>query len=248
MDTQVAAATLDEDWQRCIDLASRFIRLYPEHEKTPILEKVQPVFVKRTQEKADFEEKMKEAAAKGTDYQAAYEILRAYLNAYPETYKRELLDAQAKRYSRLSDNIRISSLREKMALSLSSVSSRFVVHGNDGTFTDRNTGLMWSLLDSEGELGDCTEFADAKAYIAALKTGDHDDWRFPTPVELLSLYDSTPRFPSSGDTWYWSSYFHRRYVGKWVEQVTAVQAAASGPAKTFQKDARECGAVRAVRK
>ena len=246
MDTQMAEATKEEDWQRCIDLTSRFIRLYPEHQKTSVVQKLQPVLKRRMQEKADYDRIMKAAAAKGTDYQAASEVLRSYLNAYPDTYKRKLIEDQAKRYRRLSDSSRISALREKMAVSLSSASSRFVVHEN-GTFTDRNTGLMWSLVDSEGELGDCTDFVDAKAYIAALKTGDFNDWRFPTPVELLSLYDSTPRFPSPDGAWYWSSHFHRRYVGKWVEQVTSVQMTASGPARTVQKDARECGAVRAVR-
>ena len=93
----------------------------------------------------------------------------------------------------------------------------------DGTLTDRTTGLMWVQKDSFADLGRCLTWTDARDYIQNLRTGGHTDWRMPTIQELTTIYDPTqenvmawdknPDYPLALDSkfadgaayWYWSS-------------------------------------------
>jgi hypothetical protein len=52
----------------------------------------------------------------------------------------------------------------------------------DGTTTDRVTGLMWQKVDA----GEST-WDSAVARAASVTTGGYNDWRLPTPTELLSI-------------------------------------------------------------
>jgi len=57
---------------------------------------------------------------------------------------------------------------------------------NDGTVTDKATGLMWQKSGSTSSLGN----GRAKEYIKQLNTkrfAGHSDWRMPTVEELASL-------------------------------------------------------------
>jgi len=61
---------------------------------------------------------------------------------------------------------------------------------NDGTITDRATGLMWSKADS----GQGMNWQDALAWVQkrnAEKFLGHDDWRLPSVKELQSIVDYT---------------------------------------------------------
>lgn len=61
---------------------------------------------------------------------------------------------------------------------------------NDGTVTDRNTGLMWAKADS----GKGMNWPDARAWVGDMNTAKylgHDDWRMPTVKELQSIVDYT---------------------------------------------------------
>jgi len=68
------------------------------------------------------------------------------------------------------------------------------VDNDDGTVTDRATGLMWQQADS----GTGMDWEDALAYAEGLTLGGHDDWRLPDVKELQSIVDYT-RSPSAGD-------------------------------------------------
>jgi hypothetical protein len=61
---------------------------------------------------------------------------------------------------------------------------------NDGTITDRATGLMWSKADS----GKGINWQDALAWVQqknAARFLGHDDWRLPNVKELQSIVDYT---------------------------------------------------------
>lgn len=55
---------------------------------------------------------------------------------------------------------------------------------NDGTVTDRNTGLMWKKDE-----GPDMNWEDAMKYCEDLKLGGHADWRLPTIREIGTLLD-----------------------------------------------------------
>jgi hypothetical protein len=73
--------------------------------------------------------------------------------------------------------------------------------------TDHKTGLMWAAEESPKRMN----FAEAEAYAADLRLGDHSDWRLPDLSELESLRDlsrhepciNTNFFKSNG-SWVWS--------------------------------------------
>lgn len=76
-----------------------------------------------------------------------------------------------------------------------SLDGRYEDNGN-GTITDTKTGLMWTKKDSYADLGKCLEWDAAKNYVTGLRIGGHNDWRLPTNLEMLGIYeqakDNTP--------------------------------------------------------
>jgi hypothetical protein len=74
---------------------------------------------------------------------------------------------------------------------------------------DRVTGLMWQRAVGP----DSYAWDQAKAYCDCLALGDHDDWRLPTRIELVSIVDFAKgdpavdgdAFPSSPSDYFWTS-------------------------------------------
>jgi len=54
----------------------------------------------------------------------------------------------------------------------------------DGTIMDNATGLMWDWQNTAKKT-----YSNAIYYCSALSKGDFDDWRLPTPKELLTIVD-----------------------------------------------------------
>ena len=79
----------------------------------------------------------------------------------------------------------------------------------DGTVTDNITGLMWQQAVPTGTY----TWADAVAYCPTLTLAGYNDWRLPSPIELVSIVDfgqSNPSingtyFPSTPSDYFWSS-------------------------------------------
>lgn len=74
----------------------------------------------------------------------------------------------------------------------------------DGTISDRVTGLMWQEGYSYVETGSYINWYEANEYIQKLnqeKLGGHTDWRLPDKLEIQSLYELGYTFESRGKTY-----------------------------------------------
>ena len=82
---------------------------------------------------------------------------------------------------------------------------RFIVQGD--VVHDSTTGLVWTRKN----VGKTFNWKDAKAAASAVRIDGHQDWRFPTIQELLSLVDFSRTSPAIDpafeceSNWYWSA-------------------------------------------
>jgi hypothetical protein len=78
-----------------------------------------------------------------------------------------------------------------------------------GVAIDQVTGLMWQRVVP----ADAASWSGAKAYCGCLSLADHDDWRLPSRIELVSILDYTRQeppldpqvFPDTPVDWFWTS-------------------------------------------
>ena len=110
--------------------------------------------------------------------------------------------------------------------------------------TDTRTGLMWCMLDSSVLTGDCLTYKEAQAYVENLTTGGFNDWRLPTPTELLVIYNSSPPFPAGNASWYWTS---EVISAAWHRRVNTARKMSDGTWRKGETELDRCGTVRAVR-
>jgi hypothetical protein len=144
---------------------------------------------------------------------------------------------------RIRERQRLESQEAQMRASVAAAGSR-LIQNNDGTFTDRNSGKRWVLLDSTAALNGCLDFEAAKRYVNQLETGGYKDWRMPFVSELAALYKTEPFLTGGSAPWYWSS----EVLVKGYHKKALVVTSTPEPGFTrIQKDPGECGAVRAVR-
>jgi len=138
---------------------------------------------------------------------------------------------------------RIKIERNTIKTMLKSSGRRYVAK-NDGTFTDKKTGLTWSLLDSRTALNKCLDYKSAQKYVKSLKTGGYRDWRLPYSNELAGIYKNEPFFPDKRTKWYWTSEVFTKGYNKNALIVTSKHEKAY---KRQQVKLDKCGWVRAVR-
>jgi len=102
----------------------------------------------------------------------------------------------------------------------------FLLLNGDGTATDQENDVQWSLKDSRQLLGKWLNWDEANAYVQGCneqKFLGFDDWRLPTKSELRSLFRnkdlyrkvflnlpekvqrSVSNYQAGGETSYWSS-------------------------------------------
>lgn len=70
-------------------------------------------------------------------------------------------------------------------------SERFI-NNRDETVADTLTGLMWAARDNGTDIS----WDDAEEYCENYTGGGYSDWRMPTVVELMSLYDENNSCPA----------------------------------------------------
>ncbi len=160
-----------------------------------------------------------------------------------EKAKQEAEGRYAKLMERQAEKARIEQEKQRSLAGLSQTKGRFKPSG-DSAVIDKNTGLMWGLLDSHREIGACMEHRAAKRYAKDLRYNGYDDWRLPTSAELASIYKNQPYFPATGAEWYWTSEIFAKGYFYIVNTVSAKQETVF---KKIPQDMEACGSVRAVR-
>ncbi len=160
-----------------------------------------------------------------------------------EKAKKEAEEQYAVLAKRQAESARIEGEKQKAVAALAGTKGRFVSVGDSGVM-DQRTGLMWSLLDSQRELGVCMDYRTATRYVKELRHNGHGDWRLPTSAELAGIYKNKPYFPDSGAEWYWTSEIFAKGYSYIVNTVSAKQETVF---KTVAQDVEACGSVRAVR-
>ncbi|MBN2384222.1 DUF1566 domain-containing protein [bacterium] len=90
---------------------------------------------------------------------------------------------------------------EKQASGTETGAARFLDLG-DQTIMDRQSGLMWTKVDSYADLGRCLDFPASADYVMKLKTGGYNDWQIPSLEDIQTLYNKE----------YFSSAFDRRSI------------------------------------
>jgi hypothetical protein len=244
---QIKKNEASENWGECLDLCQQFLTIYPETDHAETLTKLMVGYREKYQAVRAFTQLCSRAGALGADTEAALAVFTDYLKAYPGTPVKEKIEQEINRLEALGENRRLSDAAASMAKKITGTGSRFTVR-DDETVLDRKTGLVWCLLDSQTVMEKCISYEEAEAYVDALETGGHDDWRIPTPEELLALLGTAPTFPSDPGQWYWSSKTQKRYFGQWIIDVETVAPETAASTKAEVKESWQCGAVRACRR
>ena len=73
------------------------------------------------------------------------------------------------------------------------------VDNEDGTVTDRQTGLMWIKNGWRIEFLGAVSWEDALKKCAGFRAGNHTDWRLPTVKEWQSIVDRYSSYPALVD-------------------------------------------------
>ena len=148
----------------------------------------------------------KEAAIRSTEREQSIKSLNE-----EEKAKKEAERQYAALVKRQAERARIEGEKQNAVAAMAATQGRFVPTG-ESSVIDKKTGLTWSLLDSQRELGVCVDHRTARRYVKELRNDGHDDWRLPTSAELAGIYKNKPYFPNSGAEWYWTSEIFRQRV------------------------------------
>jgi len=158
--------------------------------------------------------------------------------------EKEARRQEAQRLARIrKEKARIKREKVKAGAELSKLGERYIVR-DDGTVEDKQTGLMWAVLDSHVELRECLDYDTASEYVKNLEVGGYKDWRLPTANDLLVILNNKPCFPASGAKWYWTSEAYWKGYHEFVKIVTFKE---KGFWLKKEADMEKCGAIRAVR-
>ncbi len=138
---------------------------------------------------------------------------------------------------------RVEAEKARVARQLQQSAGRYTVKSGE-MVTDKQTGLMWYILDTQLELRKCLNFDDANEYVKNLDIGGYRDWRLPTTNDLLLILNNAPAFPATGAKWYWTS---ELYWKGYFEFGRTVNRKGENIWVKDEANLSECGAVRAVR-
>lgn len=184
------------------------------------------------------------------------ETVRAFLGRFPNgPFSKDAVTVLAKlrhdkkiedeaKRKKLEQKARINQETAKMRSMVRNTRGRFAENGN-GTITDKQTGLIWSTVDSSIAIGKCMTHYQAVQYVQSLTTGGHRDWRLPRANDLHQIYKTSPYFPSPRLTRYWSSDIVQ--FG-WNKQAYVVSTKKEKAWNKDQYDLDKCAHVRAVRR
>jgi len=236
-----------EDWEDCLQMCQSYIDIY-DNSNSDQLKQLMPKYKENIRNEMIYTSLIEKADKIGTDYDAAAQIFKDYLEAYPESSISEKIKKNIKRLEDLNSIQIMNQATNAMRLKFSATKGRFV-EKHRGVITDTRTGLMWSMLDSDNARPDvCLTYEQGKEYVDALTTGGFTDWRLPSPEELAEILETSPAFPVTGKKSYWTTESYSGYSDGWQIQVATFSSEDSAQWEIVRKNALECGAVRAVRK
>ncbi len=236
-----------EKWEECVRLCQNYIDIY-DNSNSDQLKQLVPEYQENIRNEKIYISLVEKADKQGTNYNAAVQIFKDYLEAYP---KSSITTKIRNNIERLNNSISIQNINRAtnaMRLQFAATKGRFI-EKTQGIIMDTKTGLMWSMLDSDITNSDtCLTYQQGKKYVKSLTTGGFTDWRLPTPEELSVIFKTSPAFPVSGNKTYWTSESYTGYSDGWQIQVATFSSENSTQWEIVRKNALECGAVRAVRK
>lgn len=243
---KLAVYEASEQWEECERLCQSYIDIY-DNSHSDQLKQVLPIFQENIRNEKIYAALKEKADQMGTDYAAALQIFKDHLAAYPNTSITEKITKEMARLKELIAVQNITQAANRIRFQLAGTQGRFV-EKKSGVVLDSRTGLMWCLVDSTIAHTDaCLTYDEGKDYINGLTTGGFSDWRLPTPAELEEIYEKGPAFPAAGKVSYWTSDSYSGYSDGWQTQVMTLSTENGQHWEKIQKNALECGAVRAVR-
>ena len=235
-----------EKWAKCSKLASRYINIYRGNKQSDELIGFRNLYLRKMRDEKIFANLLKKTESQGNDYEAAKQIYIEHLKAYPNFSVEYKIQRELAKLAEQEKLLRIKKNKEKINALIKESAGRFITK-KEGVITDTRSGLMWCMLDSDLELGQCTDYESAIEYVADLRTGGYQDWRLPTAEELTAVYKRKPFFPSLRTKWYWSSAYYKVYTEGWRMIVDVVTSEKETEFEKVPKDSFQCGSVRSVR-
>ncbi len=246
VESALEKAEAEKNWKKCEALAQGYIDLYDNSQADKLKEELVR-YRQNIRREQIFQALQQKAAAFGDDYAQAVRVYTDYLKAYPDTPLKKRIDEEIGRLNQLGRKAEAERIRNQLAKMVQASGGRFTEKG-EGVVEDAETGLMWTLLDSDTSADkDCMTFEKAATYTESLSTGGYSDWRLPTAAELSDIYTNTPAFPLLKEKWYWTADSYSGYSEGWYRVVETILASPGGKAVQSRRDSRECGVVRAVR-
>jgi hypothetical protein len=237
----------NEDWENCLRICQSYIGIY-DNSNSDQLKQLIPKYQENIRNKMIYISLLEKAEKQGINYEAAGQIFKDYLEAYPESSITEKIKQDIKRLDDLNSMQIKEQATNAMRLEFAATQGRFI-EKPPGVITDNRTGLMWSMIDSDNARPDtCLTYEQGKEYVEALTTGGFTDWRLPSPEELAEILKTEPAFPVNGKKSYWTTESYSGYSDGWQIQVATFSSEDSTVWEVVRKNALECGAVRAVRK
>jgi len=244
---KLAEYNFEKDWEKCVTLCKKYIDLYDNSNSDqlkPLLENYQTW----AQEEKIFLSLKQKAKNQKTDFQAAMQIYKNYLSAYPDSSIVKKILYELKELTQLSIQAAAEEKTKGILSALKQTKGRFV-YKKEGMVLDTTTGLIWSMLDSDtGATSTCMAYDMAETYIKTIALGGYKDWRLPTAEELVGIYKTRPFFPATENKIYWTSESYSSYVDGWIKMVVTVTSEKTDTWEKIRKDSRECAVVRVVRK
>ncbi|WP_373498799.1 DUF1566 domain-containing protein [Desulfococcus sp.] len=120
----------------------------------------------------------------------------------------------------------------------------FFIDNNNGTVTDKRTGLMWSIFHASLAGNSCVNHREALQYVNRLGTAGYRDWRVPSVEELQVILQTRPLFPADRSTFFWTS---ELFWHGWNEMAFIFSPHNNTEWKKESGRVEKCGSVLAVR-
>lgn len=236
-----------EGWEDCLRICQSYIDIY-DNSNSDQLRQLIPNYQENVRNAMIYDSLIEKAEKLDSNYKAAGQIFKDYLEAYPESSITEKIKQDIIRLDDLNSIQIKDQATNAIRLKFAATKGRFIEE-QPGVITDTKTRLMWSMIDSDNARPDtCLTYELGKEYVEALTTGGFTDWRLPSPEELAGIFKTAPAFPVNGKKSYWTTESYSGYSDGWHIQVATFSSEDSTIWEIVRKNALECGAVRAVRK